>query len=180
MTERKLDKVPILLYNKRAKQSDIGGILFCNLVWGNVPPVNGRDAPVDCLAANDKFTGGFCMIVKCQICGKEFKTFPSRIKNGNGKYCSRKCMGIAQRKRVTLTCPICGNLFYVKPSDVNRGRTYCSYKCSSMARKKTNKKVNGKKSYKKLKPCVAICQFCKQPFNITRSEKNGVQESIVL
>lgn len=31
------------------------------------------------------------MIKRCLICDKEFKTFPSRIKMGLGKYCSHKC-----------------------------------------------------------------------------------------
>lgn len=31
----------------------------------------------------------------CLICQKEFKTFPCKIKAGNGKYCSRKCHGIS-------------------------------------------------------------------------------------
>lgn len=40
-----------------------------------------------------KHLGGFIfMIIKhCLVCGKEFKTFPSRIKNNLGKYCSKKC-----------------------------------------------------------------------------------------
>ena len=32
------------------------------------------------------------MIVKCNVCGKEFKTFPCVIKDGGGKYCSKECM----------------------------------------------------------------------------------------
>lgn len=32
------------------------------------------------------------MIVKhCEVCGDEFNTYPSKIKQGRGKYCSRKC-----------------------------------------------------------------------------------------
>jgi hypothetical protein len=31
------------------------------------------------------------MIKKCLVCGEEFKTYPSRIKIGRGKYCSKKC-----------------------------------------------------------------------------------------
>lgn len=33
------------------------------------------------------------MLVKCLNCQKEFKTYPSRIKVGYGKCCSRKCVG---------------------------------------------------------------------------------------
>jgi len=31
------------------------------------------------------------MIKKCLICGKEFITYPSKIKFGRGKYCSKEC-----------------------------------------------------------------------------------------
>ena len=32
------------------------------------------------------------MIIKsCKKCGGEFKTYPSKVKQGKGKYCSRKC-----------------------------------------------------------------------------------------
>lgn len=31
------------------------------------------------------------MTQACQRCGKEFRTFPSRIKDGGGKFCSQTC-----------------------------------------------------------------------------------------
>lgn len=31
------------------------------------------------------------MIKTCLVCGKEFITYPSKIKIGRGKYCSKKC-----------------------------------------------------------------------------------------
>ena len=33
------------------------------------------------------------MIKKCKVCGKEFTTYPSRIKRGQGNVCSMKCWG---------------------------------------------------------------------------------------
>lgn len=33
--------------------------------------------------------------IKCLICNKAFKTYPCRIKKGDGKYCSRKCYAIS-------------------------------------------------------------------------------------
>lgn len=38
------------------------------------------------------------MLVKCQICNKEFKIKPSKILKGFGKYCSSKCAHIAKQK----------------------------------------------------------------------------------
>jgi hypothetical protein len=37
------------------------------------------------------------MIKKCLICNKEFKTSPSRILVGRGKYCSRECQCISRK-----------------------------------------------------------------------------------
>ena len=31
--------------------------------------------------------------VKCELCGKEFTTFASRVKKGQGRFCSRECFG---------------------------------------------------------------------------------------
>lgn len=31
------------------------------------------------------------LIKNCEVCGKEFKTYPSKIKAGKGKYCGKQC-----------------------------------------------------------------------------------------
>lgn len=33
------------------------------------------------------------MKLNCLLCQKEFNTYPSKIRDGRGKYCSRSCMG---------------------------------------------------------------------------------------
>lgn len=38
------------------------------------------------------------MIKKCLVCKKEFKTYPSKIKLGRGKYCSKECCLIKTNK----------------------------------------------------------------------------------
>lgn len=38
------------------------------------------------------------MIRKCETCGKNFRTYPVRIRKGHGRFCSRVC-GSAQRKK---------------------------------------------------------------------------------
>lgn len=32
------------------------------------------------------------MTNNCLVCGKEFKVYPSMIKSGRGRYCSKKCV----------------------------------------------------------------------------------------
>jgi hypothetical protein len=40
------------------------------------------------------------MIRKCFVCKKEFKTYPSKVKIGRGKYCSKKCSYIITNKNL--------------------------------------------------------------------------------
>ena len=51
----------------------------------------------------DKITGRFLkgkvapFNCKCLVCGKQFRTKPSRIAIGKGKFCSKVCKGISQK-----------------------------------------------------------------------------------
>ena len=45
--------------------------------------------------------------VKCKICNKEFYARPNHLKQGWGRYCSRKCHHIAMRKGKFVKCFIC-------------------------------------------------------------------------
>ena len=62
----------------------------------------------------------------CKICGKPFKTKPSRWR---AKYCSHAChsKGQAVPKEIK-TCPTCGKVF---KSQRSATRKYCSYPCST-------------------------------------------------
>lgn len=65
----------------------------------------------------------------CQRCGKPFYTYPCLIKIGKGKYCSKEC-GYQLRNRVKIACLNCGKVFNDKPSEVERGRRFCSHYCA--------------------------------------------------
>lgn len=97
---------------------------------------------------NHCWSGGTCKRI-CSVCGSEFETYPSSIKKGWGKYCSRKCMGIWRSKnligeksplwkRIKATCPICNNEYYVMPCYAKKKRgKYCSKKCYGQWRSTT-------------------------------------------
>lgn len=72
------------------------------------------------------------MIVVCQQCGKEFKTVPARVKDGRGKFCSRKCYELSKRRIETRVCPVCGKTYETTPSDK---RQRCSRECFYESRK---------------------------------------------
>lgn len=46
--------------------------------------------------------------------------------NLDKKYCSRKCKGLASRRRVEIACPCCGREFY----PFERDTKFCSWECS--------------------------------------------------
>jgi len=74
---------------------------------------------------------------ECQICGKQFEVRASRIRNGEGKYCSRECSSKAQVTRVECRCVVCGVMFERTPCLVTRGGgNYCSKQCHGIAQRK--------------------------------------------
>lgn len=42
------------------------------------------------------------MLKNCEVCGKEFKTYPCHVKRGHGKVCSLKCKGRQERSTNSL------------------------------------------------------------------------------
>ncbi len=77
--------------------------------------------------------------VKCVICGRVRTYLSSVVKvRGEIKYCSRKCMGRANRVGKIITCKSCKKKFY------STRHKCCSRKCATNYIKKTGKmKRNG-------------------------------------
>ncbi len=79
--------------------------------------------------SRDKHVGNYKTLV-CRVCGKEFKLLESVLRvRKTVKYCSRKCMGIAERKREMVVCKNCGKQF-----ETTRNK-FCSRECVSEYRK---------------------------------------------
>jgi len=90
----------------------------------------------------------------CPICGKEFKTKQSRIDDGRGKFCSRKCAQASRARPIARICRNCGKQFKTCQSQIDHGRgKFCSKKCldTSMPR------------------LIRTCQFCGKEFTVKRS-----------
>jgi len=72
----------------------------------------------------------------CIVCENEFFEYPSSIKVGMGKYCSKKCF-LKLKGKVKCICIHCGKEFFKQPSVIrNGGGKYCSNRC-----KEVNKRV---------------------------------------
>lgn len=72
----------------------------------------------------------------CGYCSKEFKAFPSQIKQGWGKYCSKSC-GVKfqhEKKREIIQtekqCKYCKKIIYILPR--NKNQQFCSKECTNL------------------------------------------------
>ncbi|QOS89237.1 HNH endonuclease [Peribacillus sp. JNUCC41] len=63
----------------------------------------------------------------CLKCGKEMHIIPARLKDGRGKYCSKKCF--ASRTGET-NCKHCGNKLTLYLSDIKENN-FCDQKCKN-------------------------------------------------
>jgi hypothetical protein len=69
----------------------------------------------------------------CLHCGASFHVKASRIADGHGRYCSKKCAHLGRTRRAPLTCRACGASFEATASQVARNRAYCSVACGNTA-----------------------------------------------
>lgn len=76
--------------------------------------------------------------MKCLICKK-------RLTHGK-KYCSYKCYGIAQRKRIIIYCEICGKQKEIHICQLKSGGRCCSRKCHFIYQSK-RKHLSGKERW---------------------------------
>lgn len=92
----------------------------------------------------------------CEVCGRIFKTVPSRVKDGYGRFCSRECWAKSQRDKIKRTCQFCGKEFEAKPSNVKRGLAkFCSVECYNQSR------MTGE---------VRHCLACRKKFYVTKHD----------
>jgi hypothetical protein len=115
--------------------------------------------------------------VTCQECGEEFEISPSRLKQGQVKYCSQTCYGKALTKKtgennpswkggkITRVCEECGKEFKKFPAIIKSGGgKYCSRECKGKAASK--KYVGEKSSYWKGGKITRVCEECGKEFKI--------------
>jgi hypothetical protein len=70
--------------------------------------------------------GRMPMIKICEQCGVQYSCERAR-----SRFCSLKCSGLSSSplRGHKIVCAECGCLFYAKPSQIARGRKYCSRAC---------------------------------------------------
>ena len=85
------------------------------------------------------------MIKQCEWCKKEFSIRPAIIKRGQGKYCSKKCYGSANKTSVIVECSVCKKKFEIEQRRLKLGGKYCSRKCMGIANLGKPSGMTGKK-----------------------------------
>lgn len=99
----------------------------------------------------------------CELCRKAFEIWPSKVAQGRGRFCSRKCKDEAQRRSVKRTCKFCGREFEAWPSAIARGLgIYCSRQCFHQFRSGPNNNLWHGGRVKR------ICEVCAKEFEVKR------------
>ncbi len=76
---------------------------------------------------------------KCAYCNQDFLV--RKVWADTAKYCSRKCMGLAQRKKIKLTCAYCGHSFERPESKLSNSRSGLYFCCRE--HKDLAQRING-------------------------------------
>jgi len=115
---------------------------------------------------------------ECLVCGKPFITSEARIKKGNGKFCSRKCLGFSKRNRVERVCKTCSKEFEVKLSMIKKG--YGKFCCNKCYFKSDEVKLGGKASKERRCTWRDKISASKKGVPRTPSDKYGMSEEAKL
>src|SRR4030042_2116007 len=59
----------------------------------------------------------------CKVCNKKFYAKPNWLKRGWGKYCSRECQHIAQKRGKFVYCEICKKKIWRKPRQLKHSQS---------------------------------------------------------
>lgn len=117
---------------------------------------------------------------ECKQCGKRFWVEICYVARGQGKFCSKSCLGkylflsgkLGKRNGINLKCVICENSFYRRPSEIKKGTDkFCSHSCATKGRNQISERhfawKGNQVSYKELHTWVARwlgkpnkCELC--------------------
>jgi hypothetical protein len=75
---------------------------------------------------------------KCEQCGVRKSVLKSVFKEGQTRFCSKRCAKVGLRKKVTIWCQICGKSCEVQYYRRKRQK-YCSPECAARGRRKVKR-----------------------------------------
>ena len=103
----------------------------------------------------------------CKFCQKVFEITASRLRKGEGKFCSPTCREEGKKNKISVCCENCKKEFFVTPSRFTRGAgKHCSTKCAGENRPRPGKSLVEKN-----------CLNCATSFSVptARAKKHNVQ-----
>lgn len=120
---------------------------------------------------------------KCKYCGKTFFTYPSKVRNGGGVYCSKECRDKVfensgkesrfsqghipwnKKPKITKICKQCGKKFKVRSCRKDTAK-FCSRECSGKfnSKGKDNPHWKGK--------VTKVCEQCGKKFKVLQYRKD--------
>ena len=119
------------------------------------------------------------------LCGKEFYRVSGHAKRAKpGKFCSRQCFSqwekgennpTYQGGNVRCTCEICGSLFFVKPSYLEKGGgagRFCSVKCRASG-------IRAESHPRHVEKVSVQCEICGKVVALSPSHAEGKRFALV-
>lgn len=92
---------------------------------------------------------------KCRICEREFYVKPYLLRQGWGKYCSRKCQNKSQKTGRFVICSYCGKKIYRSLNDLQResrtGTYFCNKSCQCAWKNRQRRGQQRSKLFKHLR-----------------------------
>ena len=69
---------------------------------------------------------------KCASCGVVYELYPSQVKRGKGRYCSKVCADAGRKHGSELFCSMCDSVFYRRFGEQGETvKAFCSRQCYS-------------------------------------------------
>ncbi len=108
--------------------------------------------------------------VLCKVCKNSFYAKPVHVRNGHGKYCSRKCQYEGAKNGKNIACDTCKKEVYRSKKDISRtksGKHFCSKSCQAVWRntyfsgEKHKNWKNGDSTYRKILLKTNVPQKCR-------------------
>ena len=110
------------------------------------------------------------LVRSCKVCSKKFKTKPYFVRQGWGKYCSKKCHFSGLKTGSIKKCDMCGKEVYRAPRMIERsksGKYFCNKSCQTLWRNQLyigenhSNYTDGKASYRSVLSRAGVKKYCR-------------------
>jgi hypothetical protein len=115
------------------------------------------------------------MIINCEQCNKEFKTYPSKLKRNKHNFCCKACGYIWKSENLKgknnplyskeeIECTWCGKKIYREPWQL---KTFDHHFCDVVCKGKWHSKNFSKQNHINYNSTTVECSYCHKPLKVT-------------